>query len=192
MAQWGSAITRGVVVGLVAGIPQVVVTQVETGLLGLPRKQADIGPRFVRRVTQHLTGTTPSSPTEWFFATLFHFGYAAQWGTSYALLQEWRPTPPLVGGSMLAGLIYTLAFSPLGAATQTHTEHPPARRRLRESLLHWTAALSFSLTTAYLYEWLRRRAAPTPQLPDAPHPSPHHAYHGAPYPHGPEGEGAPA
>jgi hypothetical protein len=164
----------GVAAGLVAGIPQVVVTQVETGLLGLPREQADIGPRFVRRVTQHLAGTTPSSPTEWFFATLFHFGYAAQWGALYALFQEWRPTPPLVGGSMLAGLIYTLAFSHLGAATQTGTERHPARRRLRESLLHWTAALSFSLTTAYVYEWLRQRR-------EAPHSGPFS-----------EGEGAPA
>jgi len=75
-----------------------------------------------------------------------------------ALCQERRPIPPLVGGSMLAGLIYTLAFSPWGAATQTGTERHPARRPTRETLMHWTAALSFGLTTAYTYEWLRRRS----------------------------------
>ncbi|HZO28296.1 MAG TPA: hypothetical protein VFH48_20155 [Chloroflexota bacterium] len=168
MASWGSVVARGVTAGLIAGVPQVVLTQIETGLFGVPREQADIGPRFVRRVTQRFVGTTPDSPTEWLFATLFHFGYAAQWGALYALCQEWRPTPPLVGGSMLAGLIYTLAFSPWGAATQTGTERPPARRRVRETLLHWTAALSFSLTTAFVYEWLRRRRealTPRPPLP---------------------------
>ena len=169
-----SATARGVAAGLIAGIPQVVLTQIEAGFFDVPRERADIGPRFVRRLAQRFTGTTPSSPTEWLLATVFHFGYAAQWGALYALVQAWRPTPPLVGGSMLAGLIYTLAFSPWGAATQTGTERRPARREIRETILHWTAALSFGLTTAYVYEWLRRRREAT-----SPHPSPL-----------PEGEGA--
>ena len=150
---------RGLAAGLIAGIPQVVLTQIEGRFFDVPRERADIGPRFVRRLAQRFTGTTPSSPTEWLLATLFHFGYAAQWGALYALVQEWRPTPPLVGGSMLAGLIYTLAFSPWGAATQTGTERHPARRDIRETIMHVTAALSFSLTTAYVYEWLRRARA---------------------------------
>jgi hypothetical protein len=158
MARFGSAVAKGVAAGLIAGVPQVVLTQIEAGLFGLSREQADIGPRFVRRVTQRVVGTTPASPTEWLFATLFHFGYAAQWGALYALAQEWRPTPPLVGGPMLSALIYTLAFSPWGAATQTGTERPPERRLTRETLMHWTAALSFSLTTAYVLDWLRRRS----------------------------------
>ena len=60
---------------------------------------------------------------------------------------------------MLAALIYALAFSPWGAATQTGTERPPERRQTRETLLHWTAAHSFSLTLGYCYEWLRSRTA---------------------------------
>ena len=158
MTRLSSAVVRGVAAGLIAGIPQVVLTQVEAAFFDVPRERADIGPRFVRRLAQRFTGTTPSSPTEWLLATLFHFGYAAQWGALYAVCQEWRPTPPLTGGPMLAGLIYTLAFSLWGAATQTGTERHPARRRHRETLLHWTAALSFSLSTAYLYAWLRRRS----------------------------------
>ena len=60
---------------------------------------------------------------------------------------------------MLAALIYALAFSPWGAATQTGTERTTGRRTNRETLMHWTAALSFSLTTAYVYRWLRWTAA---------------------------------
>jgi hypothetical protein len=160
MAPLGAEVTKGILAGLIAGIPQVVVTQIETQVFGLPREQADIGPRFVQRLAQHL-GAPLSPPLHWLLATVFHFGYAAQWGGTYALLQEWRRTPPLVGAPMLAALIYALAFSPWGAATQTGTERPPERRRNRETLLHWTAALSFSLPLAYCYEWLRNRSART-------------------------------
>jgi hypothetical protein len=169
MASFALAVAKGTLAGLIAGVPQVVLTQIMTGPLGLSREQGDIGPRFVRRLTQRFAGTTPSSPTQWIVATLFHFGYAAQWGAVYALSQQWRRTSPLVGGPMLAALIYALAFSPWGAATQTGTERHPRRRSLRETLMHWTAALSFSLTTAYAYEWLRRRRAPRTSQ-SAPHP----------------------
>jgi hypothetical protein len=158
VARPARTIARGIVAGLIAGVPQVVLTQVEATVLDLPREQADIGPRFVRRLAQRVLGESLSEPTHWLLATLFHFGYAAQWGALYALLHEYRPTPPLVGGPLLAALIYALAFSPWGAATQTGTERPPERRSNRETLVHWTAALSFSLTTAYAYRWLRRRS----------------------------------
>jgi hypothetical protein len=159
MARLGQAVTRGIAGGLIAGIPQVVLTQVETAVFGLPREQADIGPRFIQQLARRAIGASPSEPMNWLLATAFHFGYAAQWGSLYALLHEYRPTPPLVGGPLLAAVIYALAFSPWGAATQTGTERPPERRSDRETLLHWTAALSFGLTTAYAYRWLRRRSA---------------------------------
>jgi hypothetical protein len=158
MASLGGAVARGVAAGLIAGVPQVAVTQAETALFGLPREQADIGPRFVRKLAQRVLGGSLSEPTHWLLATLFHFGYAAQWGALFAFLHEQRPTPPLVGGPLLAALIYALAFSPWGAATQTGTERPPEHRSTRETLLHWSAALSFSLTTAYVYRWLRGRS----------------------------------
>jgi hypothetical protein len=169
MAPFAVAVAKGVLAGLIAGVPQVALSQIMTGPLGLPREQADIGPRFVRRLTQRFAGTTPSSPTQWIVATLFHFGYAAQWGAVYALSQQWRRTSPLVGAPMLAALIYALAFSSWGAATQTGTERHPRRRSLRETLMLWTAALSFSLATAYAYEWLRRRQQPA-GLQSAHHP----------------------
>ena len=157
MAGLSGTVMKGVLAGLIAGIPQVLVTQVETTIFDLPREQADIGPRFAQRLAEHL-GTSLSSPMRWLLGGVFHFGYAAQWGAVYTLLREGGKAPPLVGAPMLAALIYALAFSPWGAATQTGTERPPERRRTRETLLHWTAALSFSLTLGYSYEWLRDRS----------------------------------
>jgi len=158
MAREQSALVHGLVAGLVAGIPQVLVTQAEGRLLRLPGRRADIGPRFVQRVAQHL-GQPLSPPLHWALAAVFHFGYAAQWGSLYGLAQQRRPVGPLVGGPLLATLLYVLAFSPWGAATRAGAERAPARRPERESLLHWTAALTYGLVTAYTYRWLHERAA---------------------------------
>lgn len=150
MAGQMSAWISGLAAGLIAGIPQVLVTQAEARLLGLHPSQADIGPRFVQAVEKRMDTRLP--PAErWLAAGAFHFSYAAGWGILYALLQRWRPAQPHVGGPLLAALIYTLAFSPWGAGTQTGTERPVDSRPTEETLLHWTAALSFSLTLAYLY-----------------------------------------
>ena len=80
---------KGALAGLVAGVPQVLLTQAEARLLGLPGRQADIGPRFVHRVGERLD-TPPKHNERWLLAGLFHFGYAAGWGVLYALLQRWR------------------------------------------------------------------------------------------------------
>jgi hypothetical protein len=150
------AMLRGMGLGMAAGVPQVLVTQLEARLMGLPGDQADIGPRFVHRVSRHVDAPPPGKFQGWLLAGGFHFGYAAGWGGLYTLLQRWRPAQPHIGGPLLAALIYTVAFSPWGAATQTGTERPPESRATRESVLHWTAALSFSLTLAYLFERLER------------------------------------
>jgi hypothetical protein len=155
MAGLRSELARGAVVGLWAGVPQVLIVQVEEKLLGLEDDKADIGPRFVQRAAAHMGESVPPA-TKWALAAAFHFLYSAGWGALYALVQRERPTSPLVGGTALGALIYTLAFSHIGAATHSRTEPPPGRRRWRETLLHWTAALSFALTTAYTERWLRR------------------------------------
>jgi hypothetical protein len=145
----------GLLAGLVAGVPQVVLTQLEAWLLPMPRSHADIGPRFVQRLSDRF-GADLEREHHWLVSAVFHFGYAAWWGVVYSLLQRWRPAQPHVGGPLLAALIYSLAFSPWGAATQTGTEEPVEARPTRETLLHWTAALSFSLTLAYLYAQIDR------------------------------------
>lgn len=146
-----SAIVHGVSAGLLAGIPQVLVTQAAAWLLGgVARNRADIGPRFVKRLSERVDADV-STPGHWLVAGAFHFGYSAFWGLTYALLQRWRPAQPHVGGPLLAALIYALAFSPWGAATNTGTERPVEERPAHETLLHWTAALSFALSLAYLF-----------------------------------------
>jgi hypothetical protein len=156
--KWSLVARRGVtgaVAGLVAGVPQVLVTQAEARVLGMRGSQADIGPRFVHRVSRRLN-TRPRTHEQWLLAGGFHLVYSTGWGMLYALLQAWRPSQPHVGGPLLGALIYALAFSPWGAATQTGTERPTSARPIRETLLHWTAALSFSLGLAYLFERLER------------------------------------
>lgn len=150
-----SWLLKGVAAGLMAGIPQVLLTQLEAWLLPAPRSYADIGPRFMERLTRRADADLDTSH-HWLLAGAFHFVYAAWWGCAYALLQRWRPAQPHVGGPLLAALIYTLAFSPWGAATQTGTERPVESRPTRQTLLHWTAALSFSLSLAYLYDRVQR------------------------------------
>jgi hypothetical protein len=147
------ALARGVAAGLFAGIPQVLVVQLVEELLGLPPAKADIGPRFVQRVAEQL-GTRLHPVPKWGLAALFHFGYAASWGALYGLVDRWLRPPPAVAGAALGAVIWVAAFSPIGVGTQTGTERHPRRRHLGEHLLHWTAALTFSLTTAFTHQWL--------------------------------------
>ena len=137
--------------GVVAGIPQVLLTQLAARLLGVVDSRADIGPRFVARITDEVDASLPEAG-RWLLAGAFHFAYAAGWGGLYALVQRWRPAQPHVGAPLLAAFIYTLAFSPWGAATRTGAESAVEARPLRETLLHWTAALSFSASLACLQE----------------------------------------
>jgi hypothetical protein len=152
-----AAVVRGVVAGLVAGVPQVAIVQVAEKPLGLPANRADIGPRFVERIADHLGESLPPA-AHWGLAALFHFAYSAGWGAFYGLVDALVRPPPAVAAPLLGGLIYTLAFSRWGAGTQTGTEPHPDRRHWRQDVLHWTAALSFSVTTALTYAWLCRRA----------------------------------
>jgi hypothetical protein len=150
-----STIVQGIVAGLIAGIPQVLVTQIEARLLALHPSHADVGPRFVDRLARQMDASLPR-PLRWLVAGAFHFGYAAWWGGVYAFVHEREPVQPEVGGSLLASVIYLLAFSPWGAATQAGAEAPTEERPARETLLHWSAALTFSLVTAYLYQAFRK------------------------------------
>jgi hypothetical protein len=156
MAKLVLAVTHGVAAGWLAGIPQVLVTQLEGQLLGV-RERADVGPRFIARAAQHERRPLPRA-VQWLLAGVFHFEYAAVWGALYALAAEpvgTRRLPPLVGGGVLGAVIYAAAFSPIGGATRTGAERPLERRRPHEMLLHGSAALSFGLTTAFAYRWLR-------------------------------------
>jgi hypothetical protein len=150
----GRAMGRGVVAGLLAGIPQVLIVQAVERPLGLPPDKADIGPRFVQRVAERL-GEPLAPAQKWGLAALFHFGYAAGWGALYAVVDRLLRPPGWLAGPALGAVIYAAAFSRWGAGTQSGAEPQPSRRDWHEDLLDWTAALSFSLSTALAYAWLR-------------------------------------
>lgn len=149
------SLTIGCVAALIASIPQVLVTQLITRLVGLPEERAEIGPRFVRRLAERLERPTPPL-VHWLLAGLFHFVYAAGWGILYGHAQRRRRFSPIAGGLLMAAVIYLLAFSRAGGATQAGSEPHPERRRKREFVVHLTPALTFSFLTAYGYEWLRK------------------------------------
>lgn len=149
-----NAVGRGIVVGLWAGVPQVLIAQVVEKLLGLSRGKADIGPRFVERAANQL-GTSLPPLARWLISALFHFGYASWWGALYGLADEKLRPPPAVGGLALGTVIWTAAFSPIGGGTQTGTEPHPRHRSWRDVAFHLSAAFSFSLIAAYSYDWLR-------------------------------------
>lgn len=151
------SLTIGCVAALLASIPQVLVTQLVTRLVGLPAEQAEIGPRFVQRLADRIE--RPTAPlVHWLVAGVFHFAYAAGWGVLYGQIQRRRRLSAIAGGLLMAAVIYLLAFSRIGGATQTGSEPHPERRRRKEFVVHLTPALTFSLLTAYGYEWLRKAA----------------------------------
>src|SRR5947209_578610 len=96
---------RGIAAGLFASIPQVLLTQLATRLVGLPNQQAEIGPNFIERLAQRLE--KPAPPVlHWFIAAVFHFAYAGGWGSLYGAVQNRRHVPALAGALTLSGLIY--------------------------------------------------------------------------------------
>ncbi len=114
-------------------------------------EDADIGPRFVERVLRRFTRRRVREDTKWIGASAFHFGYAIFWGACYALAyHRWRPHP-LVGGGVLAAIIYAITFPRWGGAVVTGSEPAPGRRSWRHALVLATAALTYGLGTALLY-----------------------------------------
>lgn len=146
----------GAAVGFFAGIPQVLVAQAVALLLGR-REQADIAPRFVQRTAERL-GKSLLRPARWTLALAFHFGYALWWGAVHATaIEALRPRrlSPALSGGLLGAVIYTLAFSRIGAGTATGAERHPDRRGWRDWTVQAASVLSFSLIVAYGYRALR-------------------------------------
>lgn len=145
-----AALRRGIEVGLIASVPQVLGTHLEERLLDLPEGSANIGPRFIRQLGK-MTRQRLSEEIRWLGAASFHFGYAASWGAIYALAHQRRPLHPALGGLLLSGMIYALTFPNWGVATRTRTEHPPRRRSWRREVFLLAPPLIFGMGTALLY-----------------------------------------
>jgi hypothetical protein len=132
-------IMRGVGAGLIAGIPQVIVLQAEAFLLSVPRGRADIGPRFVYRLSEYVDAEVPTA-AHWLVAGALPFRLCGVLGidlrAASALATRattcWWST---ARGADLCGRIFTM-----GGGDD-----------------HWhRAALSFSLSLAYLFARLER------------------------------------
>ncbi len=147
----------GACIGIAAAVPQAIVGKAEDLLILPDHENADIAPRFMRRLA-HLSGSHLSPVAQWVLGTLFHFAYGAGWGSAYAVVTPRRLPPPL-GGAILGALIYMLAFSRVGAGTLTGSERPPRARTFRLMLTHWSVALTYSFITAYLCDALSREEA---------------------------------
>lgn len=141
---------RGIEAGVVAGIPQVLLAKVEERLFLPPKEDANLGPRFVQRVSE-AAGHRLNEDEKWIAASAFHFGYAAFWGAAYALAHERRPVHPALGGALLSTVIYLITFPRWGGAVLTNTERPPERRSHRMGAVLLTAATTFGMCTALLY-----------------------------------------
>ncbi len=144
------AVVRGAGAGLVACVVQVLVGKGADYAVLPEREDTHIAPRFVRRMAEDL-GEPVSETTQWVLGTAFHLGYAVFWGGAYGFAYRKRPVEPVVGGTLLGGLIYALAFSRWGVAVQTGTERPPERRTKRMTAVAATVALTYGLTTALLF-----------------------------------------
>lgn len=148
----------GAAAGVAASVVQAAIGKTEEKLMLPPWEDSNIAPRLVDRVLDRF-GVDPSPATEWILGTGYHLGYGASWGAAYAAVRERHPVHPLLGGALLAGVIYGITFPRWGTAVRTETERPPRRRTRRMSFLVASVTLGFGVATAYTYEALR--ASPT-------------------------------
>jgi hypothetical protein len=152
-----STLARGVAAGLAGTLVQTAVGKAEDLAFLPPSENSDISPRLVHRLGRDV-GVDLSAPAKWTLGTAFHLGYGATWGAGYAAVRERYPVHPLVGGALLAGIIYGITFPNYGTAVQTQTERPVGVRTRRMEVVLASICLSFGLTTALAYERLRKRS----------------------------------
>ena len=149
-------LTRGALAGMAAAGIQAVIGKTEDRLFLPPHENSDFAPRLVHRLGQDVGVDVPEW-AKWTLGTGFHFGYGAMWGMGYAALRERRPIHPLVGGTLLGGLIYAITFPRWGGAVQTQTERPPEARTKRMEAVALSVTIGFGVATALLNEALRER-----------------------------------
>jgi len=147
---------RGIEAGLIAGVPQVLITKAEEKLFLPPDEDADLGPRLISRLADWAREPLPED-MKWLAASAFHFGYAAAWGAAYSALYQRRPMKPWLGGLLLGGVIYGISFPAWGVAVRAGVERKPRQRSWRMEAVLATAAFSFGLGTALIYDRGPRR-----------------------------------
>ena len=103
---------------------------------------------------------------DWVLGVLFHIGYGMGWGVLYAFARRNVPVARLALAAGFGGVIYLIAFSPLGIGTHTRTEQHPSRRHPAKQLDLLVIPFAFALPLALCYDsierWLRRSGADEP------------------------------
>jgi hypothetical protein len=147
----------GASAGIIGSVVQVAVGLVIDKCLLPPRHDNNIAPRLVTRLFQK-RGQPANRVRDWTLGTLFHFVYGIGWGCAFGLARRAFGIPsPLLGGAM-GLLIYLLAFSGVGAGTQTGTETHPRHRNRGKQLSLIVVAGTFAMSTAAIYDRLVRRS----------------------------------
>jgi hypothetical protein len=146
---------RGAVAGMAASVVQAGVGASESIAFLPDGENANLAPRLMARVAGRLGGDL-DGVERWTLGTLYHLGYGAGWGVLYAAARERTGVPPLLGGALLGGLIYTITFPRWGGGVQLDAERPPGVRSRRMEVVLASVTLSFGLTSAFVYEGLRQ------------------------------------
>jgi hypothetical protein len=145
----------GAAAGAVGGIVQPAVGKLEELFLP-PGEDSNVARHYVETLARR-TGLRPRPGMSLAGATVFHIGYALFWGAAYGVVCQRTRCSPAVGAAGLASVLYLAAFSRVGAATLAGSEPPPTRRPRRTWALTTTLPLAYGVTTAWVFERLRRR-----------------------------------
>jgi hypothetical protein len=147
---------RGALAGLLGATFQVVVGWLMARLL-LPRNQdLNVAPRLVHRTLETL-GQPASPARDWLLGSFFHFGYGAGWGVALARGRTLAHLPGVLVAFPMSVVIYTLAFSRVGAGTIMHVEEDPPLRPLGKQGSLLGVVMAFTLSTGLLLDRLGRR-----------------------------------
>lgn len=138
----------------------------------LPRgHDNNIAPRLVERNAEHF-GYAAQPVRDWSLGTVFHVGYGMGWGVLMGVAQQRLRLPWPLLGTLAGALIYTAAFSRIGAGTLTGTEKPPEERPWRKQVSLVTVALTFAFVEAALLAlWRHLRSAPAEAAEQSPDPA---------------------
>ncbi|HEX6386989.1 MAG TPA: hypothetical protein VF177_20185 [Anaerolineae bacterium] len=147
-------ILLGAGAGAVGGVVQPAVGKLEE-MLGFPPGENSNVPRHFVEALANRAGVNLPNTTSWWAGVGFHVGYALFWGAAYAMVREQKEFPPVLGGLGLGAVLYTVAFSRLGAGVQAGSEPAPDKRPPHKWAHTLTMPFAYSLTTAAVYERIR-------------------------------------
>jgi hypothetical protein len=144
-------LVRGGACGLAGGTLQVAVGWLLSQTLLPPWEDNNIAPRLMQR-SLSAVGQRPSSGRDWVLGTLFHYAYAFAWGAVLARGRALSNLPALVVAAPVSLVVYTLAFSRVGAGTLVRAEAHPAERPANKQASLLGVVTAFTVSTGLLLD----------------------------------------